>query len=40
VHATLALVETLRGISAELLVIRQAAQIMSAGAPLGGPERT
>jgi hypothetical protein len=32
VHATLALVETLRGISAELVVIRQAAQIMSAGA--------
>jgi hypothetical protein len=33
VHATLALVETLRGISADLVVIRQAAQIMSAGAP-------
>jgi hypothetical protein len=33
VHATLALVETLRGISAELVVIRQAAQIMSAGTP-------
>jgi hypothetical protein len=35
VHATLALVETLRGIAAELVVIRQAAQIMSAGAPPG-----
>jgi hypothetical protein len=31
VHATLALVETLRGISAELVVIRQAAQLMAAG---------
>jgi len=33
VHATLALVEILRGISAELVVIRQAAQILAAGAP-------
>ena len=32
VHATLAMVEVLRGISAELAVIRQAAQIMSGGA--------
>jgi hypothetical protein len=36
VHATLALAEVLRGISAELAVIREAAQIMSAGAPPGG----
>lgn len=35
VHATLALVEILRSISAELVSIRQAAQIMSAGAPPG-----
>jgi hypothetical protein len=35
VHATLALVEVLRGVSAELVVIRQAAQIMSGGAPPG-----
>jgi hypothetical protein len=33
VHATLALAEILRGISAELAMIRQAAQMMSAGAP-------
>ena len=33
VHATLALAEILRGVSAELTMIRQAAQIMSAAAP-------
>jgi hypothetical protein len=33
VHATLALAEILRGVSAELAMIRQAAQIMSAAAP-------
>jgi hypothetical protein len=36
VHETLALAEVLRGISAELTVIREAAQIMSAAAPPGG----
>jgi hypothetical protein len=35
VHATLAMVEVLRGISAELAVIRQAAQVMSATTPPG-----
>ncbi len=33
VHATLALAEILRHVSAELTMIRQAAQIMSAAAP-------
>ena len=33
VHATLALAEVLRGISAELAMIREAAQIMSAVPP-------
>ncbi len=33
VHATLALAEILRGISAELAMIREAAQIMSAVPP-------
>lgn len=33
VHATLALAEILRGVSAELAVIRQAAQIVSAATP-------
>ena len=36
VHATLALAEILRGVSAELAVIRQAAQIMSAATPPSG----
>jgi len=36
VHATLALAETLRGISAELTMIREAAQIMSGGPPPAG----
>ncbi len=36
VHATLALAEILRGVSAELAVIRQAAQIMSAATPASG----
>jgi hypothetical protein len=35
VHATLALAEALRDISAELTIIRQAAQVMSADAPPG-----
>lgn len=35
VHATLAIAEILRGISAELATIREAAQIMSAAAPPG-----
>jgi hypothetical protein len=35
VHATLALAEILRGISAELAMIREAAQVMSGGAPSG-----
>ena len=36
VHATLALAEILRGVSAELAVIRQAAQIMSGATPANG----
>jgi hypothetical protein len=35
VHATLALAEILRGISAELAMIRETAQTMSAGPPPG-----
>jgi hypothetical protein len=35
VHAMLALAEILRDVSAELAMIRQAAQIMSAAAPPG-----
>jgi hypothetical protein len=35
VHATLAMAEILRGISAELAMIRQAAQAISAAAPPG-----
>ena len=35
VHATLALAEILRDVSAELTMIRQAAQVMSAAAPPG-----
>jgi hypothetical protein len=33
VHATLALADIMRDVSAELSVIRQAAQLMSAGTP-------
>jgi len=33
VHATLALAEVMRDVSAELTIIRQAAQIMSAATP-------
>jgi len=36
VHATLALAEILRGISADLAMIREAAQLMSAVPPPGG----
>ena len=35
VHATLAVAEILRGLSAELALIRQAAQDISAAAPPG-----
>jgi hypothetical protein len=36
VHATLAMAEVLRGISADLALIRQLAETMSRGAPPGG----
>jgi hypothetical protein len=36
VHAALALVKILRDIAADLAVIREAAQVMSAVPPLGG----